>query len=80
MTVHHNFYPVGLVGPDEKSLSWLNMVPDNKITRGKIISSKVKRKKNKAGLAFRDTAILYGKYIIHLVNIWEGKKLYQEED
>jgi transposase len=43
--------------PTEKQfLSWLNVVPDNKITGGKVISSKVKRKKNKAGLAFRDAA------------------------
>lgn len=37
-------------------LSWLNVVPDNKISGGKIISSKVKRKKNNAGQAFRDAA------------------------
>jgi transposase len=51
-------------GPDLKSkfpsekqfLSWLNVVPDNKITGGKVISSRVKRKKNHAGLAFRDAA------------------------
>lgn len=51
-------------GPDLKShfptdkqfLSWLNLVPDNKITGGKVISSKVKRKKNIAGQAFRDAA------------------------
>ena len=36
-------------------LSWLNVVPDNKISGGKIISSKVKRKKN-TGQAFRDAA------------------------
>jgi len=43
--------------PTEKQfLSWLNVVPDNKITGGKVISSRVKRKKNKAGLAFRDAA------------------------
>ena len=43
--------------PDEKQfLSWLNVVPDNKITGGKVIYSRVKRKKNKAGLAFRDAA------------------------
>lgn len=51
-------------GPDLKSkfptpkqfLSWLNVVPDNKISGGKILSSRVKRKKNQAGLAFRDAA------------------------
>ena len=43
--------------PTEKQfLSWLNVVPDNKITGGKIISSKVKKKKNKTGQAFRDAA------------------------
>jgi transposase len=43
--------------PSEKQfLAWLNVVPDNKITGGKVISSRVKRKKNKAGLAFRDAA------------------------
>jgi len=41
---------------EKKYLSWLNVVPDNKITGGKVISSRVKRKKNKAGLAFRDAA------------------------
>lgn len=43
--------------PTEKQfLSWLNVVPNNKITGGKVISSKVKRKKNKAWQAFRDAA------------------------
>jgi len=43
--------------PTEKQfLKWLNLVPDNKITGGKIISSKVKRRKNKAGQAFRNAA------------------------
>ena len=43
--------------PTEKQfLSWLNVVPDNKISGGKIISSKVKKKKNKAGQAFREAA------------------------
>lgn len=43
--------------PTEKQfLSWLNVVPDNKITGGKIVYSKVKRKKNKAGQAFREAA------------------------
>ncbi|TAJ06833.1 IS110 family transposase [Marinilabiliaceae bacterium JC017] len=37
-------------------LSWLNVVPDNKITGGKVISSRVKKKKNRAGQAFRDAA------------------------
>lgn len=34
-------------------LSWLNVVPNNKKTAGKIISSTVRKKKNKAGLSFR---------------------------
>lgn len=37
-------------------LSWLNVVPDNKISGGKILSSKVKKKKNIAGQAFREAA------------------------
>lgn len=43
--------------PTEKQfLSWLNVVPDNKITGGKVIYSRVKHKKNRAGQAFRDAA------------------------
>jgi len=43
--------------PSEKQfLNWLNVVPDNKITGGKVISSRVRKKKNKAGFAFRDAA------------------------
>ena len=43
--------------PTEKQfLSWLNVVPNNKITGGKVISSRVRRKKNKAGQAFRNAA------------------------
>lgn len=41
---------------DKQFLSWLNVVPDNKITGGKIFYSKVKKKKNNAGQAFRDAA------------------------
>ena len=41
---------------EKQFLSWLNVVPNNKITGGKVISSKVKRKKNKAGQAFREAA------------------------
>ena len=37
-------------------LSWLNVVPDNKISGGKVLSSKVKKRKNKAGQAFREAA------------------------
>lgn len=43
--------------PTEKQfLSWLNVVPDNKISGGKILSSRVKKKKNIAGQALRDAA------------------------
>ena len=43
--------------PTEKQfLKWLNVVPDNKITGGKIISSRIRKKKNIAGQAFRDAA------------------------
>lgn len=43
--------------PTEKQfLSWLNVVPDNKITGGKVFYSKMKKKKNNAGQAFRDAA------------------------
>ncbi len=43
--------------PTEKQfVKWLNLVPDNKVTGGKVISSKVKRRKNKAGQAFRNAA------------------------
>jgi len=41
---------------EKQFLSWLNLVPNNKITGGKVISSKVKKKKNKAGQAFRNAA------------------------
>ena len=37
-------------------LSWLNLVPDNKISGGKILSSKVRKRKNNAGQAFRESA------------------------
>jgi transposase len=43
--------------PTQKQfLSWLNVVPNNKITGGKVISSKVGKKKNRAGQAFREAA------------------------
>lgn len=43
--------------PTEKQfLSWLNVVPNNKITGGKLISSRVPRKKNRAGQALREAA------------------------
>lgn len=41
---------------DKQFFSWLNLVPDNKITGGKIISSKIKKKKNRAGQSFREAA------------------------
>lgn len=37
-------------------LSWLNLVPDNKISGGKVLSSKVRKRKNHAGQAFREAA------------------------
>jgi transposase len=37
-------------------LSWLNVVPDNKISGNKIIYSRLKKKKNNAGQAFREAA------------------------
>jgi transposase len=40
--------------PSKKQfLSWLNIIPDNKISGGRIISSQVKKKKNKTGQSFR---------------------------
>lgn len=43
--------------PTEKQfLSWLNVVPNNKITGGKMISSRVPKKKNRAGQALREAA------------------------
>lgn len=43
--------------PTEKQfLSWVNVVPNNKITGGKVISSRIRKKKNRAGQAFRDAA------------------------
>ncbi|RLD64511.1 MAG: IS110 family transposase, partial [Bacteroidetes bacterium] len=41
---------------DKQFVRWLNLVPDNKITGGKVISSKVKKRKNKAGQAFKSAA------------------------
>jgi len=37
-------------------LSWLNLVPNNKISGGKILSSKMRKRKNRAGQAFREAA------------------------
>jgi hypothetical protein len=41
---------------DKQFLSWLNLVPNNKITGGKVISSKVPQRKNRAGQAFKEAA------------------------
>lgn len=40
--------------------AWLNIVPNNKITGGKIISSKIMKKKNKAGQTLRMSACSLG--------------------
>lgn len=37
-------------------LSWLNLVPNNKISGGKLLSSKMRKRKNRAGQAFREAA------------------------
>lgn len=37
-------------------VSWLNLAPNNKITGGKVIKSRIERKKNKAGQAFKMAA------------------------
>jgi transposase len=37
----------------KRFVSWLNLVPNNRITGRKVISSKIKKKKNKAGQSFR---------------------------
>jgi transposase len=36
--------------------AWLNLVPNTKITGGKVISSKLQKKKNKAGQCLRQAA------------------------
>lgn len=41
---------------DKQFSAWLNIVPNTKITGGKIISSKMQRKKNQAGLTLRMAA------------------------
>jgi len=41
---------------EKQFLSWINVVPDNEITGGKVVKSRVKKKKNKAGQAFREAA------------------------
>lgn len=37
-------------------VSWLNLVPDTKISGGKVLSQKMRKRKNKAGQAFRQAA------------------------
>lgn len=37
-------------------VSWLNLCPNNKVSRGKLLSSKVRKKSNSAGQAFRMAA------------------------
>lgn len=37
-------------------VSWLRLAPDNKITGGKLVSSRTKKGKNKLAIAFRDAA------------------------
>jgi hypothetical protein len=41
---------------DKQFFSWLNVVPSNKASGGKILVSKVMKKKNRAGQAFREAA------------------------
>lgn len=48
---------------EKQFLGWLNVVPNNKITGGKIRSSKIMKKKNKAGQIFRKAA--YGLFNSH---------------
>jgi hypothetical protein len=43
--------------PTEKHFtSWLNLAPNNKISGGKVLSSKIPKKKNRAGQVFRMAA------------------------
>lgn len=48
---------------EKQFLSWLNVVPNNKITGGKVKSSKIMKKKNKAGQIFRNAA--FGLFTSH---------------
>jgi hypothetical protein len=41
----------------KKFCRWENLAPNNKITGGKIISSKVPKRKNRVGLIFREMAV-----------------------
>jgi len=40
----------------KRFLSWLNVVPNNEISGDKLLKSKVRKRKNKAGQAFREAA------------------------
>lgn len=56
--------------PTQKQfLSWLNVVPDNKISGGKVISSKVKRKKTKQAKPLGMLQVLFGTQKTLLENI-----------
>lgn len=60
--------------PTEKQfLSWLNVVPDNDISGGKVLKSRVKKKKNKAGQAFREAANTLWRSNNHLGNYLRGR-------
>ena len=48
-------------------VSWLNLCPNNKVTGGKVKSSRLAKKKNSAGQAFRDAA-----NTMHKSNHWLG--------
>ena len=52
---------------EKQFVSWLNLCPNNKITGGKVKSSRLIKKKNLAGQAFRDAA-----NTMHKSNHWLG--------
>lgn len=41
---------------EKQFLSWLNLVPDLKVSGGKVLSTRMRKKKNRAGQAFREAA------------------------
>ena len=41
---------------EKQFLSWLNLVPDIKVSGGKVLSTGMRKKKNRAGQAFREAA------------------------
>lgn len=54
-------------------INWVNLVPNNKISNGALLSSKIPKKKNPAGIIFRQTAntlkaakCLLGDYFRHM--------------